>query len=363
MRAVATEVHGEPGTKRAGDGPIADAPKANWVDRFAPASLKPWLRLMRADRPIGAWLLMWPCWWSVALSIRAEDNFPNFLSDFGALLHDWWPAVFPVIADGNPADLWSDLGVLAHYAWLLVLFAIGAFVMRSAGCIYNDIIDRDIDAKVARTKERPLASGQISLGGAALCTLALCLAGLAVLLQFNTFAIALGFGSVGIVLIYPLMKRVTFWPQAVLGLAFSYGALMGWAAYWADLALPPVMLYAAAIAWTIGYDTIYAHQDKEDDILVGLKSTALRFGSDTPAWLTLFFGITIGGLAFAGWTIGAGIWFYCGLAVAAGHLVWQVTTLDIDDADNCLQRFRSNHLFGAIVFLAFVADIIPAALR
>ena len=329
MRAISAEAHTKSDAEGAAAGPLADAPRSNWVDRFAPDSLKPWLRLVRADRPIGAWLLMWPCWWSVALSVRAEDDF---------------------------VDLWADIR-------LLLLFMAGAFVMRSAGCIYNDIIDRDIDAKVARTKGRPLASGQISLGAAIACTLALCLVGLAILLQFNTFAVALGFGSVGIVLIYPLMKRVTFWPQAVLGLAFSYGALMGWAAYWGDLAVAPIVLYAASIAWTIGYDTIYAHQDKEDDVLAGLKSTALRFGSSTPAWLSLFFGITIGGLAFAGWSIGAGLWFYCGLAAAAAHLVWQVTTLDIDDPDNCLQRFRSNHGFGAIVFLAIVADIIPASLR
>ncbi len=328
MRAISAEAHTKSDAEGVAAGPLADAPRSNWVDRFAPGSLKPWLRLVRADRPIGAWLLMWPCWWSVALSVRAEDDF---------------------------IDLWSDIR-------LLLLFMAGAFVMRSAGCIYNDIIDRDIDAKVARTKGRPLASGQISPGAAIACTLALCLVGLAVLLQFNTFAVALGFGSVGIVLIYPLMKRVTFWPQAVLGLAFSYGALMGWAAYWGDLAAAPIVLYAASIAWTIGYDTIYAHQDKEDDVLAGLKSTALRFGSSTPAWLSLFFGITIGGLAFAGWSIGAGLWFYCGLAAAAAHLVWQVTTLDIDDPDNCLQRFRSNHGFGAIVFLAIVADIMPAAL-
>jgi 4-hydroxybenzoate polyprenyltransferase len=329
MRAISAEVDGKSDAEGAGAGPVADAPRANWADRFAPESLKPWLRLMRADRPIGAWLLMWPCWWSVALSVRFEDDSP---------------------------DIWSDVR-------LLLLFMAGAFAMRSAGCIYNDIIDRDIDAKVARTKSRPLASGQISLGGAIACTLALCLVGLAVLLQFNTFAVALGFGSVGIVLIYPLMKRVTFWPQAVLGMAFSYGALMGWAAYWGELALAPIVLYAASIAWTIGYDTIYAHQDKEDDILIGLKSTALRFGSNTPAWLSLFFGITIGGLAFAGWSVGAGLWFFGGLAAAAAHLVWQVATLDIDDADNCLYRFRSNHHFGAIVFLAIVADIVAAALR
>ena len=204
-------------------GPMADAAASNWVDRFAPDTLKPWLRLMRADRPIGAWLLLWPCWWSVALSSRADGDFPDIK--------------------------------------LLLLFAIGAFSMRSAGCIYNDIIDRDIDAKVARTQGRPLASGQISLSSAILCAMALSLVGLAVLLQFNPFAIALGFGSVGIVLIYPFMKRVTFWPQAVLGLAFSWGALMGWAAYFESLDLAPIVLYAAAIAWTIGYDTMFLSEN------------------------------------------------------------------------------------------------------
>jgi 4-hydroxybenzoate polyprenyltransferase len=329
MRAISAEADGETGPQADTSGRIADAPLENWADRFAPVSLKPWLRLMRADRPIGAWLLMWPCWWSVALAVRAEDDFPA---------------------------IWFDIK-------LLLLFTIGAFAMRSAGCIYNDIIDRDIDAKVARTKGRPLASGQISVKPAIVCALALCLVGLAVLLQFNSYAVALGFGSVGIVLIYPLMKRVTFWPQAVLGLAFSYGALLGWAAYWGDLSAPPVVLYAAAVAWTIGYDTIYAHQDKEDDLMVGLKSTALRFGRSTPAWLSLFYGFAIGGLAFAGWIAGAGIWFFCGLAIAAAQLVWQVATLKIEDPQNCLERFRSNHLFGAIVFLAFAADIVPLALR
>ena len=174
--------------------------------------------------------------------------------------------------------------------------------------------------------------------------------------------VALGFGSVGIVLIYPLMKRVTFWPQAVLGLAFSYGALMGWAAYWGDLALAPIVLYAASIAWTIGYDTIYAHQDKEDDVLAGLKSTALRFGSSTPAWLSLFFGITIGGLAFAGWSVGAGPWFYCG----AGRRR-RAPRLASDDAryrrsGKLPRRFRSNHGFGAIVFLAIAGRHDPGLL-
>ncbi|MGO9543710.1 MAG: 4-hydroxybenzoate octaprenyltransferase [Rhodomicrobium sp.] len=329
MRAISADSNGKDTAKAAlSTSPVADARPANWVDRFAPAGLKPWLRLVRADRPIGAWLLLWPCWWSVAFAARADD----FL------------------------DTWT-------IAWYLFLFAIGAFAMRGAGCIYNDIIDRDIDAKVARTKERPLASGQISVPTAIVSAVALCLVGLAVLLQLNPFAIALGFGSVGIVLIYPLMKRVTFWPQAVLGLAFSWGALMGWAAYWGGLERAPIVLYAAAVAWTIGYDTIYAHQDKEDDLLMGLKSTALKFGTNTAFWLSLFYGVAIGGLAFAGNLIGAGIWFYCGLAVAGAHLVWQVATLDINDPQNCLVRFRSNHSFGAIVFLAIVLDTIQAGFQ
>ncbi len=246
---------------------------------------------------------------------------------------------------------------------LLLLFAIGAFAMRSAGCIYNDILDRDIDAKVARTQARPLASGQISVkvrDGVDRWRFAS--SALAVLIQFNLFAICLGFASVGIVLIYPLMKRVTFWPQAFLGLAFSWGALMGWAAIFGSVALAPVILYASAVAWTIGYDTIYAHQDKEDDEVIGLKSTALKFGDHTPRWLSLFYGITWGGLAFSGWLVGAGLLFFVGMILAGAHLIWQIATLDIDDSQNCLDRFRSNHGFGAIVFFALVLDVIPVAL-
>ena len=336
MSAIPAEANSKKVTNPA-DGPIADAPQANWVDRFAPARLKPWLRLVRADRPIGAWLLMWPCWWSVALAARA---------DYSAAL-------------AVNADEFVDFRGVAR---LLILFTIGAFAMRSAGCIYNDIIDRDIDAKVARTKGRPLASGQISVTSALLCAFALCLTGLAVLDQFNSFAFVLGFASAGIVLIYPFMKRVTFWPQAVLGLAFSWGALMGWAAYYADLNHAAIILYAAAVAWTVAYDTIYAHQDKEDDVLMGLKSTALKFGDKTHLWLSLFFGIAIGGIAFAGLSAGAGVWFYLGLALAAAQAVWQIATLDINDAQNCLNRFRSNHLFGAIVFLAIALDTALAVL-
>ena len=323
MQLTETEIGRKNSAGTSSSDVLADARPLNWVDRYAPQLLKPWLRLMRADRPIGAWLLLWPCWWSVALAARASEEFID--------------------------------------PFLLILFAIGAFAMRSAGCIYNDILDRDIDAKVARTKNRPLASGQISLFGAILCAFALCLVGLAVLLQFNAFAVALGFGSLGIVLIYPLMKRVTFWPQAVLGLAFSWGALMGWAASFGDLAIAPLFLYAASVAWTIGYDIIYSHQDKEDDAVIGLKSTALRFGEATRWWLCAFYGLALGGLAFAGWLVNAGFWFYCGMIVAAGHLCWQVATLDIDDPQNCLQRFRSNNLFGAIIFAALTFDVLSVA--
>ncbi len=324
MPAILPEADRNPDTPATAASPIPDAPRKNWVNRFAPQRLRPWLWLMRADRPIGVWLLLWPCWWSVALASRAIDVFPD-----------------PV---------------------LLLLFAIGAFAMRSAGCIYNDILDRDIDAKVARTQARPLASGQISVKSAMVLIVALCLVGLAVLIQFNLFAICLGFASVGIVLIYPLMKRVTFWPQAFLGLAFSWGALMGWAAIFASVALAPLILYGAAVAWTIGYDTIYAHQDKEDDEVIGLKSTALRFGDRTPRWLSLFYGITWGGVAFSGWSVGAGLIFFIGMILAGAHLIWQIVTLDIDDSQNCLDRFRSNHGFGAIVFFALVLDIMPVAL-
>ena len=324
MPATWPEADRKPDTPAFAASPIPDAPRKNWVNRFAPRKLRPWLWLMRADRPIGVWLLLWPCWWSVALASRAIDVFPD-----------------PV---------------------LLLLFAIGAFAMRSAGCIYNDILDRDIDAKVARTQARPLASGQISVKSAMMLIVALCLVGLAVLIQFNLFAICLGFASVGIVLIYPLMKRVTFWPQAFLGLAFSWGALMGWAAIFGSVALAPVILYGSAVAWTIGYDTIYAHQDKEDDEVIGLKSTALKFGEHTARWLILFYGITWGGLVFSGWSVGAGWLFFAGMLLAGAHLIWQIATLDINDSQNCLDRFRSNHGFGAIVFFALVLDIIPVAL-
>ncbi|MEJ2516716.1 MAG: 4-hydroxybenzoate octaprenyltransferase [Methyloceanibacter sp.] len=302
------------------DTPVADAQTENWVDRHAPAWARPYLRLARADRPIGFYLLALPCFWSVGLAgIHTGAAYPD-----------------PI---------------------LLLLFAIGAIAMRGAGCTYNDIVDREIDAQVARTRSRPLPSGQVSLRSAVIFMLALCLVGLAVLLSLNSFSIGLGFAVVPIVALYPFVKRISHWPQAVLGLAFNWGALMGWAAVTGRLDWAPVALYVGAVAWTIGYDTIYAHQDREDDALIGMKSTALRFGPETRSWLTGFYGITAVAMGIAGWLAGAGWLFFAGLAFACGHLLWQIATLDIDDADNCLARFKSNRDFGLIVFFAILADM------
>ena len=303
---------------------VADAAPRNWVDRFAPDAIVPYLRLARADRPIGVWLLLWPCWWSLALAeLRAGGSFP-----------DWW-----------------------H----LALFAIGAIVMRAAGCTYNDIVDRGIDAQVARTRARPIPSGQVSLAQARIYMVLLSLAGLAVLLQFNTLTIAIGLGSLALIVFYPFMKRVTDWPQAVLGLVFSWGALMGWTAHFGSIAWPPVLLYWGAVAWTIGYDTIYAHQDKEDDALLGLRSTALKFGHSTHRWLVLFYSVSWTAILAAGLLAGANAFFTIAMAGAALHLFWQVATLDTDDAENCLKRFRANRDLGAIVFFGLVADALAVA--
>ena len=303
---------------------VADAPGENWVDRCAPSWALPYLRLARADRPVGFYLLALPCFWSVGL----------------AGLHTG--AAYP-----DPV--------------LLVLFAIGAIAMRGAGCTYNDIIDRDIDARVERTRSRPLPSGQVSRRNAIIFMLAQCLVGLAVLLSLNTFSIWLGLAVIPIVALYPFMKRVSDWPQAVLGLAFNWGALIGWAAVTGRLDWAPAVLYAGAVAWTIGYDTIYAHQDREDDALIGMKSTALRFGTGTKSWLTGFYAATASAMGLAGWMAGSGPLFFAGLAFACGQLLWQIATLDIDDADNCLVRFKSNRDFGLIVFLAILADMALAS--
>ncbi len=299
-------------------GRVADA-TGNWVDRLAPPALRPYLRLARFDRPIGAWLLLMPCWWSAGLAaIAAKAAIPS------------------------PAHV--------------LLFFIGAFVMRGCGCTWNDIVDRRIDAQVARTRSRPIPSGQVSLSGAVVFLVLQALVGLAVLLQFNAFAIGTGIASLAIVAVYPFFKRFTYWPQIVLSLAFSWGALMGWAAAFGRLDLPALLLYAGSISWVIGYDTIYAHQDREDDALVGLKSTALLFGARTKPMLAVFYSAAVILIAMAGWIAGAGILFALGLAAFAAHLGWQIWRLDIDDADRCLALFKSNRDAGLILFAGFVLD-------
>jgi 4-hydroxybenzoate polyprenyltransferase len=313
---------------REAQGRVADAPSGHWVYRALPRRLWPYAQLARWDRPIGWQLLLWPCWWSAALAASAY---------------------------ARPGD---SFGSLVPSLWSLVLFLVGAIAMRGAGCTYNDIVDRDFDAQVARTRSRPIPSGQVSPFAAAVFMVALSFTGLAVLLQFNLFAIGLGICSLAVVAFYPFMRRITYWPQSVLGLAFSWGALMGWAVTFGRLDWPALALYAASISWTIGYDTIYAHQDKEDDAIVGLKSTALRFGPRTKPWLTLFFATALTLLALSGYGAGAGWPFFAGLALASLHPVWQVVTLDVDDPVNCLVRFRSNRDFGALVFIALLADMV-----
>ncbi|MEM8797890.1 MAG: 4-hydroxybenzoate octaprenyltransferase [Pseudomonadota bacterium] len=300
---------------------VSDAVKGHWVDTKLPASLRPYAQLARFDRPIGWWLLLLPCWWSTALAAVANDG------------------------------AWLNL-------WFLLLFMIGAIVMRGAGCTYNDIVDRRIDDKVARTRSRPIPSGRVSVVAAVIFMMTLCLVGLAVLLQFNTFAILTGFASLFFVAIYPFMKRITHWPQLALGLAFSWGALMGWAATFGELSLAPLFLYVGAICWTIGYDTIYAHQDKEDDAIVGVKSTAIFFGKRTKHWLVGFY--TLATLCFAMSFVlaGAGFVSFKGLALGAGHMIYQVVRLNIDDPDQCLAMFRSNRDYGLIVFAGLTLDTI-----
>ncbi|WP_374368271.1 4-hydroxybenzoate octaprenyltransferase [Dongia sp.] len=295
----------------------SDIAMGDWIDRFVPAGIRPYLRLARLDRPIGTWLLLFPCWWSVCLAA----------------------------APGQGPDL-----------RLLTLFAVGAIVMRGAGCTINDIADRDFDAKVARTANRPLASGALSLKQAfAFLGLQLGL-GLLVLLQFPLNAIWLGVASLVLVAAYPFMKRITWWPQAFLGLTFNWGALLGWAAVTGGLSAAPVWLYAGGIFWTLFYDTIYAHQDKADDALIGIKSTALRLGTQTKPWLFGFGALTIVCFSLAMITSGSGWIAYIGLAGVLIHLFWQLHDVDLDDAKDCLNKFRSNRYVGWILLFGIVLD-------
>jgi 4-hydroxybenzoate polyprenyltransferase len=300
-------------------GSVADAARDNWVDTHAPDWLKPYARLARWDRPIGFWLLFWPCGFALGLAASADP------------------------ARG------FDFGVLA-------LCFVGAVLMRGAGCTFNDLVDRDIDMKVARTRLRPIPSGQVSARNAVLFLLGQSLLGLIVLLQFNAFSIWLGIGSLGLVAIYPFMKRVTWWPQLFLGLAFSWGALLAWATQTGGLSLAPVLLYLGCILWVIGYDTIYALQDIEDDALIGVRSTARLFGDRVKPIVGAFYGSALLLWLAAGLVAGAGPIFIIGLVLVGALMGWQVRTVDRAEPDNPLIRFRSNHWVGVVLTLALIVD-------
>ena len=293
----------------------SDIPRGNWLDRFAPPVTRPYARLMRLDRPIGTWLLLLPGWW--ALAIPMPD---------GA-----WPSI-----------LW------------VALFGIGAILMRGAGCVINDFFDRDFDARVARTADRPLASGAVSLRAALVFLAALLAVSLAILLQFNGFAIAVGALSLLLVVPYPLMKRITWWPQAWLGLTFNWGALVGWTAVTGELAWPAIALYAAGVLWTLGYDTIYAHQDKEDDILIGVKSTALRLGDATKPWLFGFYITAMVLIIYAGVLAQLPAIYFWALIPCGVHLLWQAWRVNINDPADCMAKFRSNRDFGFLLLAAIL---------
>ncbi|GAK33502.1 4-hydroxybenzoate polyprenyltransferase, mitochondrial [alpha proteobacterium Q-1] len=286
-----------------------------WVGHM-PRAARPYLRLMRADRPAGFWLLMWPCLWSVAFVLSPLDA-------------DFWP--------------------------LCALFLVGSIVMRGAGCTWNDIVDRKLDSAVARTALRPIPAGEVRVWQALLFAAFLSLIGLLVLLSFNRFAIWLGVLSLLPVSLYPFAKRITYWPQAVLGLTFNWGALMGWAAVTGSLSAAPLLLYAGCLFWTLGYDTIYAHQDTADDAIIGVKSSALRLGDRSPLAIALFYAVFWGATLIAGLIAGLGWGWLPGLMLLGLHLGWQVIRLDIHDPARCLSLFRANSVVGWIVFLSAMA--------
>jgi len=299
----------------------SDIARGNWVDRWLPESWRPYARLARLDRPIGTWLLYLPCLWGLALGWQA------------------W---------GAP----TGTAALAQMALFVVLFGIGALVMRGAGCTVNDLWDRKLDAMVARTADRPIASGAISPRRALAFLAAQLALGLAVLLQLNMTCWILGVLVMALVISYPLAKRVTDWPQAVLGLTFNWGALMGFAAVTAGIGWPAILAYVAGFFWTLGYDTVYAHQDKEDDAIVGVRSSALFLGDKTKPALIGFYAVTLSLLGAAAWAAALGPLAYIGLLAAAGHFAWQVRTVDIDHPQTCLRIFKSNRDAGLLIALA-----------
>ena len=291
----------------------SDIRQTDWVGRLLPVWSQPYARLARLDRPIGTWLLLFPGWWGIAL---ASDGVPD-----------------PV---------------------MLLLFAIGAVVMRGAGCTLNDIADRHFDARVARTRLRPLPSGAVSVPQAFVFLFLQLAVGAAVLFSLNRTSIILGFAVLGLIGTYPFMKRITYWPQVFLGLNFNWGALIGWTAVTGALAEPPLLLYLGGVFWTIGYDTIYAHQDKEDDVLIGVKSSAIALGPQTRPWLFAFYAAALLLWGTAGHTAGLGIPFWAGLSGAALQLAWQAARVMTDDAQDCLAKFRSNRAVGWLMLAGIV---------
>ena len=295
-----------------------DMPADHWVERYVPGPVRPYFKLARIDRPIGTWLLLLPAWWSIIL---ASPGLPD--------------------ASGTVT--------------FFVLFGVGAVIMRGAGCTFNDIVDRDFDAKVARTRTRPVASGAISVPRAMIFLILQLVAGLGILLSFNRFTLALGAASLALVFTYPFMKRITYWPQAFLGITFNWGALLGFSAVTGTLGAEALALYAGGFFWTLGYDTIYAHQDKEDDVRLGVKSSALRLGEKTRPYLFAFYGLAIAWLALAGYLAALAWPYYAGLALGLAQLFWQAGKVDLDSSGDCLVKFGSNRNFGWIVLAGLIA--------
>jgi 4-hydroxybenzoate polyprenyltransferase len=310
----------EQGRTEEATGKVSDAVKGNWVDTRAPEFSRPYLRLSRADRPIGTWLLLIPCWWGLTL----------------AILHD---------GQASPGDLWIFVGC-----------AFGAFLMRGAGCTWNDITDRNFDGAVDRTKSRPIPSGQVSVLQAVIWMVLQALFASLILFSFHSTAISLGFISLVPVMVYPFAKRFTWWPQGFLGIAFNWGALLAFAAHSGSVHVSAILLYLSGIAWTLFYDTIYAHQDKEDDALIGIKSTARRFGDATNTWLWGFSLASAALMLTAFWFGTSGLSFIIsGIGVVCfwGHMVWQIRRVNLDDAQNLLRIFRSNRNAGLVPLIFF----------
>ena len=300
---------------------FSDIAEEGWVKNLLPKPVRPYALLMRLDRPIGTWLLLLPCWWSLALG---------------------W-------------QLNQDQITLLELGYLYLLFTVGAILMRGAGCTINDLWDRKLDQLVARTADRPIASGVISVTNAVLFLLLQLTLSLTILLQLNETCWLLGFLVLLLVFSYPAFKRFTYWPQFILGLTFNWGALMGWVSITGEIDIPSVLLYLAGIFWTLGYDTIYAHQDKEDDALVGVRSTALLFGQRTPYWVAVFYSATLVMFASAGLRAEMNNLYYVGVGIATMQFGWQVLKLNIADPQDCLAKFKSNKWLGLLIAASLVA--------